>query len=140
MIRRLILMTGGPNMPLDAARDGDSDPNIADDIFGVDHMHFRKSGLWPGMRWEWANVSDGVSAREGTNMPDEAVQMQQIGSALGKQSDHPSSTYLGRVFDKAWSRLWFMPQPGHGHRSDGLEAFDMLGGWKGPEGTRRDTK
>lgn len=74
-------------------------------------------------------------------MPDEAVHMQQISDALVKQSDRPQPLYLGRVLAKAWARLFLATpraQPGTG--PDGLEAFDMLGGWKGSEVSRRDVK
>ncbi|WP_269930970.1 hypothetical protein [Aminobacter sp. HY435] len=74
-------------------------------------------------------------------MPDEAVQMQQIGEALVAQPDHPQPQYLGRVLGTAWALLSLATlRTPHGQREDGLEAFDMLGGWKGSDFSRRDIK
>ncbi|WP_378943135.1 hypothetical protein [Mesorhizobium sp. ANAO-SY3R2] len=77
--------------------------------------------------------------RKGTNMPDEAVQMQQIGEALVEQPARPRPSYLGRLLGKAWALVTLAGQrPHHDQRPDGLEAFDMLAGWKGPDTRRRN--
>lgn len=67
-------------------------------------------------------------------MPDEAVQMQQIGDA--EHPAHWQSSYLGRALSKAWARVTLSGP--RDQRPDGLEALDMLGGWKGSDVRRRD--
>ena len=72
-------------------------------------------------------------------MPDEAVQMQQIGEALVERPARPQSSFTGWVLRKAWSFVTLAsPRARRDQRSDGMEAFDMLGGWKGPDAKRRD--
>lgn len=71
-------------------------------------------------------------------MPHKAVQMQQIGEALAEQPARPQTSYLGRVLGRTWARFTSAgPSRQHDQRPDGLEALDMLGGWKGPDARRR---
>ena len=71
----------------------------------------------------------------GTNMPNEAVQMQQIGQAAVEQPARPQSLSLAWALGKAWVALAGSYR--HTEQSpDGLEALDMLGGWKGSDGRR----
>lgn len=77
-----------------------------------------------------------ASAWEGTKMPNEAVQMQQIGQAVVEQPARPQSWSLGRALSKAWGALAGSHRQ-QDQRSDGLEALDMLGGWKGSDPARR---
>lgn len=71
-------------------------------------------------------------------MPDEAVQMQQIGEVLAEQPAPGHSSYLGQVIGRAWARLTAAgPRRQQSPRPDGLEAFDMLGGWKGSDARQR---
>ena len=75
-------------------------------------------------------MNKGASTWEGADMP-ETVQMQ--------QAEHPAhwqSSYLGRALSKAWVRVTFAGP--RDQQPDGLEAFDMLGGWKGSDVRRRD--
>ncbi|MBE1204885.1 hypothetical protein [Aminobacter carboxidus] len=65
-------------------------------------------------------------------MPDEAVHMRN--EALVKQPALRQSSYLGRALRKAWARFTKAdPSQLQDQRSDGLEALDMLGGWKGAD-------
>lgn len=71
-------------------------------------------------------------------MPDEAVHMQQIGEALVEQPAHPQSSYLGHALSKAWARFTLAgSRLQQDQQPDGLEAFDMLGGWQGSDAGRR---
>lgn len=68
-------------------------------------------------------------------MPNEAVQMQQIGQAVGEQRASQNSSSLTRALSKAWVALAGSYR--HTEQSpDGLEALDVLGGWKGSDGRR----
>lgn len=69
-------------------------------------------------------------------MPNEAVQMQQIGQAVVEQPASQQSSSLARALSKAWAALAGSYRQKE-QRADGLEALDMLGGWKGSDGTRR---
>lgn len=72
-------------------------------------------------------------------MSDEAIQLQQVGEALVEQPARSQPSYLGRVLSKAWMRLTFASSSlQQGQRPGGLEAFDMLGGWQGSDGRRRN--
>ena len=72
-------------------------------------------------------------------MPEEAVQTGQVGEALVGQPHHPPSSYLGGALGKIWEFFALArPLHGHGQRPDGLEALDMLGGWKGSDAGRHD--
>ncbi|PWK70628.1 hypothetical protein [Aminobacter sp. AP02] len=65
-------------------------------------------------------------------MPDDAVEMQAI-----VETAHWQSSYLGRVLGKAWARVTSAGPRAHPDQvPDGLEAFDMLGGWKGSGASR----
>lgn len=71
-------------------------------------------------------------------MSNEAVQMQQIGEVLAKQPARPQSSYMGQVLGRAWARFTAARQRPHRDLPpDGLEAFDMLGGWKGSDARQR---
>ncbi len=80
--------------------------------------------------------NDGASAWEGTNMPNEAVHMQQIGQAMVERPVRPQSLSLTRALSRAWVALAGSYEHNE-QSSDGLEALDMLGGWKGSDGRRR---
>lgn len=68
-------------------------------------------------------------------MADQAVQLQQIGEAL-EQPAHHQPSYWGQALSKAWARFTLTGSHSQPDQPpDGLEAFDMLGGWKGA-GTR----
>lgn len=88
-----------------------------------------------GGRRAMALGNGGASAWEGTTMPNEAVQMQQIGQAVVEQPARPPSLSLAWALGKAWVALAGSYR--HTEQSpDGLEALDMLGGWKGSDGRR----
>lgn len=72
-------------------------------------------------------------------MSGEAIEMRQVGQAENPTHRQPSylEQALGRVsqlIGSAGSRSR------HGSEPDGLEAFDMLGGWKGSDASRRDIR
>ncbi|AWC21712.1 hypothetical protein WHT83_03065 [Aminobacter sp. P9b] len=72
-------------------------------------------------------------------MPDEAVHMQQIGESPVEQPAHQQPSYWGRALGKAWAYVTLTGSPSQQDQpADGLEAFDMLGGWKGPDARRRN--
>lgn len=86
-----------------------------------------------------ARISSGAGTGKGRNMPSEAIQMQQVGEALAEQPAHPRSSYLGRVLSRTWALVTLAGSRSHdGKQPDGLEAFDMLGGWKSPDTRRRN--
>lgn len=71
-------------------------------------------------------------------MPDEVMQMRQMGEALAEQPARPQLSYWGRVVGTAWAYVTSAgPRSHHDQRPDGLEAFDILGGWKGSDAGRR---
>ncbi len=71
-------------------------------------------------------------------MPEEAVHMRQVGEALVGQPHHLRSSYLGRALGTLWEFVALArPLRGRDQRPDGLEALDMLGGWKGSDAGRR---
>ncbi|WP_395449572.1 hypothetical protein ACHMW7_06950 [Aminobacter sp. UC22_36] len=72
-------------------------------------------------------------------MTDEAFQMQQIDAALVERPAHTQSSYMGWVLRKAWSCITLASPRSHlDRRPDGMEAFDMLGGWNGSDAGPRD--
>ena len=86
-----------------------------------------------------ARPSDGAGNGKGTDMPGEATQMQQAVDMFVAHPAHPRTSYLGRVLSKA--RALVMParrRPRRDQQPDGMEAFDMLGGWKGLDDRRRN--
>lgn len=84
-------------------------------------------------------MSSGAGTGKGTNMPGEAIQMQQIGETLAEQPVHPRSSHLGRALSRTWAFVTLAgSRSRHDNQPDGLEAFDMLGGWKSPDTRRRN--
>lgn len=68
-------------------------------------------------------------------MSGEAIQMQQIGEA--DKPALPQSSYWGWAISRAWTHFTLTGlRSHHGPRPDGLEAFDVLGGWEGSDARR----
>lgn len=72
-------------------------------------------------------------------MPGEATQMQQAVDVFVAHPAHPRTSYLSQFLSKARALVTLVGRrPGRDQQPDGLEAFDMLGGWKGVDDRRRD--
>lgn len=72
-------------------------------------------------------------------MSGEATRMQQAVDVFVAHPAHPRSSYLDRLLSKARALVMLAGRrPRHDQQPDGLEAFDLLGGWKGVDDRRRD--
>lgn len=70
-------------------------------------------------------------------MPGDAIPMRQTGEAFAEQAACSRQPYLSRLFGRAWGLATRSRRRSHrDDQPDGLEAFDLLGGWQGTDARR----